>query len=165
MSAASTSTSSTAPDVNNARAAYSACIPEAHDELNTGNSSLAHGVSSSSAFVSKASSQRPFVPPLHEAINNGVLPAPQTSKSARLASARQRATSDGAVRKTGKHRREMFDRLASPGHSVAVRNDCELRISTAFPCVVASAIRLMAIVMRRDCLFIHRLRGLFMTSV
>src|SRR6185436_7983741 len=94
MSAESTSTSLTAPEVNNSRAAYSACMPEAQDELNTGKSSSAHCVPSSSAFESKASSQLPPALPLHDAINSGVLPGPATSASAVLASACQRATPD-----------------------------------------------------------------------
>src|ERR1051325_3027815 len=103
MSAASTSTSFTAPDINNWRAAYSACIPEAQDELNTGKSSSAHCVPSSSAFVSKASSQLSPALPLHDPTNNGVLPGPATSASALLASARQRFTpeSDGSMPAAG----------------------------------------------------------------
>src|SRR5215213_11585483 len=76
MSAASTNTSFTAPDVNNARAAYNACTPEAHEELNTGKSSFAHGVPASKALVSKASSQRSPALPLQDAISNGVLSKP-----------------------------------------------------------------------------------------
>src|ERR1044072_9132778 len=92
MSAASTSTSLTAPEVNSARAAYSACIPEAQDELNTGNSSSAHCVPSSSTFDSKASSQLSPALPLHDATNSGVLSGAATCASAVLASACQRAT-------------------------------------------------------------------------
>src|SRR5215217_468136 len=99
MSAASTSTSLTAPDVNNSRAAYKACIPEAHDELNTGKQSFAHTVPASRAFVSKASSQFSPALPLHDATSNGVLPEAPTSASAFFTSACQRATpeSDASI--------------------------------------------------------------------
>src|SRR6185503_2575938 len=101
MSAASTSTSLTAPDVNNSRAAYSACIPEAQDELNTGKSSSAQCVFASSAFVSKAFSQLRSALPLQEAINSGVLPEPTISASAVVASACQRATPESAMPAAG----------------------------------------------------------------
>src|SRR5678816_692429 len=101
MSAASTSTSFTAPEVNNSRAAYSACIPDAQDELNTGKSSSAHCVPASSAFVSKASSQLRSALPLQEATSSGPLSEPTISPSAVLASACQRAAPESAVPAAG----------------------------------------------------------------
>src|ERR1044071_3346078 len=146
MSAASTSTSSAAPDVNSSRAAYSACIPEAQDELNTGKSSSAHCVPSRSAFESKPSSQLSAALPLQDAINSGVLPAVETSASAVLASACQRATPERveSIPAAGKQTREMFDSLALHGNCVAARNDCDSIISEVFPCALASPIPFMA---------------------
>src|SRR5215216_7279889 len=92
MSAASTTTSLTAPDVNNSRAAYKACIPEAHDELNTGKQSFSQTVPASRSRVLNASSQCSPALPLHDATSNGGFPEQSRSANARCTSACHRAT-------------------------------------------------------------------------